>query len=141
MLPSPRIVNAPLIIAGSLAILGAAIHGGAGEVLVVRKLSPEVLAPSPFGGPKTTKLMIHVTWHLTTIAFLAVGVALVLSGSVLDGATAQGIALVAAGTATGFAAVMLGMGVAYTKSPRIFVRHPGPVIFAAIAVLAWLGAL
>jgi hypothetical protein len=36
-------VNAALIVAGSLAILSAAIHGVEGEVLVVRKLSPEAL--------------------------------------------------------------------------------------------------
>ena len=29
--------------------------------------------------------MIHVTWHVTTIAFLTVGFALLLSGSVLRG--------------------------------------------------------
>ena len=69
-------MNVPLIIAGSLAILGAAIHGAGGEVLVLRQLSPGMLPPSRFGGPRTTKLMIHTTWHLTTIAFLTVGLAL-----------------------------------------------------------------
>jgi hypothetical protein len=84
-------VNVPLIVAGSLAILGAAIHGVAGEILVVRKLSLGTLPPSRFGGPRTTKTMIHVSWHLTTVAFLIVGSALLLSGSVLDGVTARGI--------------------------------------------------
>ena len=88
-------MNVPLIVAGSLAILGAAIHGVGGEVLV-RKLSPGMLPSSPFGGPRTTKSMLHVTWHMTTIAFLTVGLALLLSGSVLHGDTARGIALVAA---------------------------------------------
>src|ERR1700704_6879372 len=110
-------VNVPLIVAGSLAILGAAIHGVAGEVLVVRKLSPGMLPPSPFGGPRTTKTMIHVTWHLTTIAFLTVGAALLLSGSVLHGDAARGIGLLAAGAATGFAAVALGLGGALPPSP------------------------
>src|SRR5918992_4670973 len=58
-------VNVPLIVAGSLAILGAAIHGVGGEVLVVRKLSPGTLPSSRFGGPRATKMMIHVTWHMT----------------------------------------------------------------------------
>src|SRR5213083_2391924 len=74
-------VNVPLIVAGSLAILGAAIHGVGGEILVVRRLSPGMLTSSPFGGPEMTKTMIHVTWHMTTIAFLTVGSALLLSGS------------------------------------------------------------
>jgi hypothetical protein len=134
-------MNVPLVLGGSLALLGAAIHGAAGEVLVVRKLSLATLPSSPFGGPKTTKLMIHVTWHLTTIAFLTVGVALLLSGSVLDGDPARAVGLLAAGASAAFAAVMLGLGAVYTKSLRALFRHPGPAIFVAIAVLAWWGAL
>jgi hypothetical protein len=133
-------VNVPLIVAGSIAILGAAIHGVAGEVLVVRKLSPGMLPSSPFGGPRTTKAMIHVTWHMTTIAFLTVGSALLLSGSVLHGDAARGIGLVAAGASTGFAALAVGLG-AYTQSPRSLLRHPGPAALTATAALAWWGAL
>jgi hypothetical protein len=133
-------VNVPLIVAGSLAILGAAIHGVGGEVLV-RKLSPGMLPPSRFGGPRTTKNMIHVTWHMTTIAFLTVGAALLLSGSLLHGDTARGIGLVAAGASTGFAALAVGLGAAYTQSPRSLFRHPGPAALTATAALAWWGAL
>jgi hypothetical protein len=133
-------VNVPLIVAGSLSVIGAAVHGVGGEVLVVRKLSPAMLPSSRFGGPGTTKTMIHVTWHLTTIAFLTVGSALLLSGSVLDGDTARGIALVAAGASTGFAAVTVGLG-ASTQSPRSLLRHPGPAVLTATAALAWWGAL
>ena len=89
-------MNVQLISAGSLAVLAAAIHGGAGEVLVVRRLSPETLSASAFGGPSMTRAMIHVTWHVTTIAFLAVGIALLLSGSVLEGDAARAVGLVAA---------------------------------------------
>jgi len=122
-------VNIPLIVAGCLAILGAALHGVGGEVLVVRKLSPAMLPPSRLGGP------------LTTIAFLAVGSALLLSGSVLDGDAARGISLLAAGASTGFAALAVGLGAAYTQSPRSLFRHPGPLALTAVAALAWLGAL
>jgi len=132
-------VNVPLIAAGSLAILGAAIHGVGGEVLVVRKLSPGMLPSSRFGGPRATMSMIHVTWHMTTVAFLTVGFALLLSGSVLDGDTARGIALVAASASTGFAALVVGLGGAY--SPRSLFRHPGPAVLTLTAALAWWGAL
>jgi hypothetical protein len=134
-------VNVPLIAAGSLAVLGAAIHGVGGEVLVVRRLSPGVLPSSPFGGPRMTKSMIHVTWHMTSLAFLTVGSALLLSGSVVHGDTARGIGLVAAGASTGFAALALGLGVAYTQSPRSLFRHPGPAVLTVTAALAWWGAL
>ena len=134
-------MNPPLIVAGSLAILGAAIHGVGGELLVVRKLSPGMLPSSRFGGPAMTKTMIHITWHMTTIAFLTVGSALLLSGSVLDGDTARGIALVAAAASTGFAALAVGLGGAYRQFPRSLFRHPGPVVLTATAALAWWGAL
>jgi hypothetical protein len=88
-----------------------------------------------------TRAMIHVTWHLTTIAFLTVGVALLLSGTVLDGDTARGIALLAAGAATGFAAVVVGLGAVGTRSPRSLYRHPAPAVLTATAALAWWGAL
>jgi hypothetical protein len=134
-------VNVPLVVAGSVSILGAAIHGVGGEVLVVRKLSPGTLPASPFGGPRMTKTMIHATWHMTTIAFLTVGSALLLSGSLLHGDTARGIGLFAAGAATGFAALAVGLGAVGTRSPRALLHHPGPAVLTAVAVLAWWGVL
>jgi hypothetical protein len=136
-------VNVPLIVAGSLAIIGAGVHGVGGEVLVVRKLSLGMLPSSPFGGPRMTKAMIHVTWHMTTIAFLTVGFALLLSGAVLHGDAARGIGLVGAGAFTGFAALAVGLGGAYMwpVSPRSLFRHPGPAVLTATAALAWWGAL
>jgi hypothetical protein len=112
-----------------------------GEVLVVRKLSPGMLPSSRFGGPGTTKAMIHVTWHMTTIAFLTVGCALLLSGSVLHGDAARGIGLVAAGASTGFAALAVGLGAASARSPRSLFRHPAPAVLTVTAALAWWGAL
>jgi hypothetical protein len=134
-------MNIPLIIAGSLAIVGAAVHGAGGELLVVRSLSPGTLPASRFGGPRTTKAMIHVTWHMTTIAFLTVGFSLLLAGSVLNGDAARAIAVVAAGASTGFAALAVGVGGAYQKSPRSLLGHPGPAGLTATAALAWWGAL
>ena len=129
-----------LIAGGCLGLLAAAIHGIAGEVRVVRKLSLETLPRTSFGGPWMTKAMIHVTWHITTAAFLTVGCALLLAGTVLDDDTAQAIALIAAGASTGFAVVAVGLGAAYMRSPRALLQHPGPVALSAIAVLAWVGA-
>ncbi len=130
-------MNVPLLVAGSLALLGAAVHGLGGEVLVVRRLSPGALPPSPFGGPGMTKAMIRATWHMTTIAFLTVGSALVLSGSVLHGDTGRAIGLLAAAASTGFAA--LAVGGALAQAPRSLFRHPAPALLTAVAVLAWSG--
>jgi hypothetical protein len=134
-------VDVPLIVAGSIAILGAAIHGAAGEALVMRQLSPATLPSSRLGGPRMTMAMIHTSWHLTTIAFLTVGAALLLSGSVLDGDAARALALLAAFAATGFAAVVVGLGAAYMRSPRSLLSHPGPALLVATAGLAWWGAI
>jgi hypothetical protein len=133
--------DVPLIAAGSLALLAAAIHGGAGEILVVRKLSLEGLPSTQFGGPRMTRAMVHASWHLATVGFLAVGIALVLSGTLLDGDAARAVARVSAAAATGFALVVVGLGVADTRSPRSMFRHPGPLILTAMAALAWWGAL
>jgi hypothetical protein len=125
-------MNAPLVIAGSLAIVGAAVHGVGGEKLVIAKLSTSSRAMTS---------MIHTTWHLTTVAFLGVGVALVLAGTALDGDGARAIAVLAAALSTAFAAVVLGLGVAASRSPRLLVAHPAPAVLTATAVLAWWGAL
>ena len=134
-------MNAPLVVAGCLAILGAAIHGVAGEILVMRRLSPDLLPPTRLGGRPTTRAMIHVSWHLTTIAFLTVGSALLLSGSVLDGDAARAMSMLAAVAATAFAALVVGLGAAHTRSPRSALHHPGPAVITATAALAWWGAL
>jgi hypothetical protein len=63
--------------------------------------------------------------------------ALLLSGSVLHGDAARGIAVVAAGASTGFAMIAVGLTVASTRSPRSLFRHPGPALLTATAVLAW----
>jgi hypothetical protein len=134
-------MNVPLVIAGSLAILGAAIHGVAGEFLVVRKLSPEMLPPSRFGGPRTTQAMIHVTWHMTTIAFVAVGGALAVAGSALHGDTRRALGIVAAIASTSFAALAVGLGGARARSPRSLIHHPAPALLTITAALSWWGAL
>ncbi len=107
----------------------------------MRNLSPGVLPSTAFGGPRGTKLMIHVSWHLTTVAFLTVGVALLLAGSVLQGDTARGIGLLAACASTGFAATAVGVTIAYTRSPGSLFRHPGPALLTVTAALAWWGVL
>ena len=128
-------MNVPLIVSGSLALLAAGIHGAGGEILVVRKLSPGTLPSSRFGGPGMTKTMIRVAWYMATIGLLTVGFGLLLSGSVIHGDAARGIALVAASASTGFAALALGLG-GYTLPLRSVFLHPGPVLLTADAALA-----
>ena len=134
-------MNVLLIIAGAISLLATAIHGVGGELLVVRRLSLEVLPRTNFGGARMTKAMIHATWHIATVAFLAVGVALILSGTALHGDTRHAMALLAAGASTGFAAAALVFGTGTVRSPRSLLRHPGPIALLSVAVLAWAGTL
>ncbi|HEX2030402.1 MAG TPA: hypothetical protein VHL78_03235 [Actinomycetota bacterium] len=129
----------PLLVAGSLALLAAAVHGVAGEALVVRRLSPAALPSSRFGGPGMTKTMIRAAWHMTTVGFVTVGSALLLAGWVLHGELARGVSLVAAGASSGFAAVAVGG--AFARAPRALFHHPAPALLTAVALLAWWGAV
>ena len=129
-----------LIVAGSFALLGAGIHGIAGDLLVVRKLSPDTLPATRFGSAQMSKAMIHVTWHLATIALLTVGALLVLSGAGIDHDAARWMSLVGACAATGIAAVAVVLG-GSAASPRAALRHPGPAVLTITAAVAWWGAL
>jgi len=132
-------LNAPLFVAGCLGILAAAVHGAGGEILVIRKLSLDLLPSSRFGGPRMTKAMIHVTWHVTTFGFLVSGAAMLIAGTALDGGARQAVGVVGAVAFTGFGALALGIGGAYMRSPRGLLTHPGPLVLSATAVLAWWG--
>jgi len=134
-------VNVPLAVAAALALLAAAIHSGVGEVLVLRKLPDAHLAPTRFGGPAATKLMIRVSWHLVGTAFLAIGVALGVCSS-SGSAACPGAAYLAAASFAGFfvVAAVEASRLGLRRMLRMMVRHPAPVVFAAVAVLAWLGS-
>ena len=133
-------MNLQLVLAGVLALAAAAIHGIAGELLVVRRLGTERLPASALGGPRMTRTMIHASWHLTTVAFLATSAALVAAGAWLDGDAAQALAVLGAAAMTGFASVVLLLG-ATELSVRAFFQHPAPLLLTATAALAWWGAL
>jgi hypothetical protein len=133
-------LNVPLIIAGSLAVASAAIHGVRGEALL-RRVSPEMLPPEGPGGRRQTKMEIHINWLLVTTTFLVVGEGLLPSGSVLDGDSARALGLFAAGTLTGFAVGAVGLVAAYMRSPRSVLLHGAPAVLTAVAALAWWGAL
>jgi hypothetical protein len=130
-------VEAPLIAAGVLGLVAAAVHGAGGHALVVRRLAPEQLPPTRFGGPRMTLRMIQASWHLATVGFLTGAAGLLLAGTVLDGAAAEAAALVAAGGVTGFAAVTI----VAAGNIHALTRHPAAVLLTTIAALAWWGAL
>jgi hypothetical protein len=126
------------LVAGTLALAAAAIHGGVGEVIVVRRLPLDQLPSTRFGGPPASMVMLRFSWHAVTLTFAVLGVALVTCGFLGPGNGCRGIGIVAASTFTAF--VLLTPAVLLHR-PRTFIRHPGPLAFLAVAALAWWGSL
>ncbi len=126
------------LFAGAIALAAAAIHGGAGEVLILRKLFSGELPSSRFGGAAATKVMIRVTWHIATLTFAVTGAALATCGFLGPGDGCRGIGYVAASSFTGFVALAI---LVTLQRPRRLIRHPGPLAFVAVAALAWWGTL
>jgi hypothetical protein len=133
-------MDVPLIIAGSVAVVSAAIHGVGGEA-VMKRVSPAMLPPEGPGGRRQTKMEIHINWQWASITFLVLGVGLLLSGSILDGDSARALGLFAAGALTGFAVLAVGLVAGYMRSPRSLLLHGAPTGLTATAALAWWGAL
>ena len=134
-------MNGPFAVAGALALLAAAIHGGAGERLVVAKLQRDQLAPTPFGGPTMTKLMIRVTWHIVTLAFLVPGAAMAACSTAGARGACTGVGRLSAISFASFAVLALALAAATSRRvDRLLMKHPAPLIFVAIAVLAWMGS-
>ena len=129
-----------IALAGSLTLLAAAVHGIGGHLMVVRGVTVDRLPPTPFGPAALTRTMLVVSWHLTTVGFLAAGCSMVAAGTLLDGAGAQAVAVAGASQVTACAAVIVGLGAALTRSPRFVFRHPAPLLVTLTAVLAWVGA-
>jgi hypothetical protein len=129
-------MNLPFLVAGASALAGAAIHGAAGERLVLRKLFSGPLPSTPFGGHAATKAMIRATWHIVTLTFLVFGSALEACGSLGAGDACRGIGVVAASSFTAYLALAVALAL---QPPRKLLFHPGPVLFLTVAALTWWG--
>jgi hypothetical protein len=116
--------------------VAAAIHGGAGETKVLRRLFSGELPSTSFGGATFTKAMIRVTWHVATVTFAVVGSALATCGVLGPGNGCEGIGVVAASAFTGFVALTIPVIV---RRPSRLLTHPGPIAFLAVAAMAWWG--
>ena len=132
-------MNIPLLLAGVLSFAGAAIHGVAGDMLLVRRIDTAALPRTRFGGPVASKFLIRVSWHLLTATFVVLGAAMFVCG--IDDAhdACRRTGIVGASTFTAFAAITIASGLR-TVGTRSLFRHPAPAAFVTIAALAWWGA-
>lgn len=130
-------MNWAFVAAGCLALMGSAIHGWVGDH-IVRRIDAEKLPGNPFPGIGT-RLLIRVTWHFVTIAFLVLGVALVAIGIAPEHSAAPGVAYVAGAAFSCWAIFTLATGFSH-GGMRVFRSHPGPIVFVLAAVLIGWGA-
>jgi hypothetical protein len=129
-------VSWAFLVAGCLALMGSAIHGGVGDA-IVRRIDDEKLPGNPFAGI-STKLLIRVTWHFVTIAFFVLGVALVWIGVTPHGSEVRGVAYVAGACFFCWAVFTLTAGFRRGGGLRAFRAHPGPIVFVLTVILiAW----
>lgn len=131
-------MNLAYLVAGVLAIIGAAIHGGVGEAMVVRRLDPETLPRTRWGGGQTTLRLIRAGWHMLTTTFAAFGTSLSLCSAREQSLACAGAGTLVAATCAGFAAIAIA-GPLLARRPRALIRHPAPLLLSAVALLAWLG--
>ena len=128
-------MNWPLIVAGSLALLGSAIHGIVGD-RIVRRIEEAKLPGNPFPG-LSSKLLIRVTWHFVTIAFLVLGISLATIGVKPEIDAASGVAYVAGAAYAGWSVFALIAGFRH-GGIRVFKSHPGPLVFVlTVALISW----
>jgi hypothetical protein len=131
-------MNVPFVVAGVLAIAGAAVHGILGEKIVVSRLRREALPSSKFGSSSFTLVMIRATWHITTLAFVVLGSALLACTPDATGGACEAVGRVTAIAYASFFALSIGLVAPMIR--RIRLRHPAPLLFALVAVLSWWGA-
>jgi len=133
--------NPLYLAAGALSLMAAGIHGAVGERLVVARLERTSLPATPWGGPAVSHLLIRVTWHIVTLAFAASGVALATCAWTSIGPACSGAARLVAASFGAFFLLSVGLAAVRRRDMRILARHPAPLIFAAVAILAWKGSL
>jgi hypothetical protein len=134
------VVNIALLLAGVMSLAAAAIHGIAGDVLIVRRLDVGSLPSTRFGGPAATQLMIRITWHLLTATFVVLGTAMVVCGFNDSHEACRRTGILAASAFSAFAVIAIASGVARSGPAGLF-RHPAPAAFIVTAGLAWWGAV
>ena len=122
--------SALLTAAAALCAAVALTHSYLGERYVLIRLFRRTDLPHLFGSDLFTRRTLRFAWHLTSVAWLGFGALLLAAARGEAGTGPAGLRLVA-GTFAASALVTL----AGSRG-----RHLAWLVFAAIAVLAWLGA-
>lgn len=128
-------MNLAFLAAGLLALVGSGIHGFVGD-RIVRRIEEDALPGNPFTGIPT-KVLIRVTWHFVTIAFLVLGIALLVIGIAPQQGNAGGVAYVSGAAFACWGAFALAYGFR-RGGIKVLRSHPGPIVFLlTTALIAW----
>jgi hypothetical protein len=90
------------------------------------------------GGSDVTRILLRGVWFLSGISWIVLGAALAPCLGSSAGDACRGASRLVSVSFGAFAIFVFTALLA--RSPRLAVRHPGWPVFAAIAVLAWIGA-
>lgn len=114
-------ISPELIIAATLAIGISLVHSGLGEKYILRRLFRQEL-PKIFGNDAFTKQTLRFAWHLTSVAWIGLGITLTSTPN------KETVRLI--GSIFAISALF----------PLIATRgkHLAWIIFLTIAVLCWL---
>lgn len=125
----PALPLSMLLIAAVLIFLTGCAHSYLGERNILIRLFKHGTMPSLFGGTQFTEGTLRFAWHITTIAWWAIAVLLVLAhrGSI---------------STTSVLHVIAGAAIASAVLPIIFTRgkHLSWVVFLLVAALVSLAA-
>lgn len=134
----------------SYTLLGAAVllfgvglaHSYFGERLILVRLFRRDNLPRLGESADFTKRVLRFAWHLTTIAWFGLAAVLVVLAREIGDAPESGV--LASGTRSleqsiGWAIAVTFAASAVVTAAASRLRHPAWPVFAAIAVLTWIG--
>jgi hypothetical protein len=123
-------MNAYLVAAAGLSVVGGALHSVLGERLILSKLASATL-PRVLGSTDLTLRVLRLFWHLVSVAWWGFAVLLVLLASMPS--TADGQLLLLAITVTFLASAIVSSTVSRG-------RHFSWGVLLLVAIMTWLGA-
>ena len=120
----------PLIGATLILLLGA-VHSYLGERYILIRLFRRTDLPHLFGSDVLTKRTLRFAWHLTTVAWLGLGVFFIMIAdpALVLSRTEVGAVLATTAAVSAVVALIGSRG-----------RHLAWLVFAVVAVAAWLGS-
>ena len=126
-------MNTALLVAGSLAVVGAAAHSYFGERYIIIPLTQrDDLPHTPLGDDKATARMLRSNWHFFTVAVLTLaGVLFAFAQNSVEGGGEIAVRILAV-----YAAVFAVFNLVRSRG-----RHFVWLLGSGIAVAAWLGTL